>query len=235
MKKDMDTKNSSILNLTKRLNKAIDYLKFEYRLKTIGEISEKIGFGRTNLSAALNGSERYLTDSLLNKFTNAFPVLNKDWLLTGKGEMLKSEVSLFNENEEKTKEPTGYYYPSVSASAGLSTQTLNDELERIPVYLPNFGKDIDFINVYGDSMYPKFNAGEIIGIKLTEFQYLNYGYPYVVIMKNGDAFIKYVRKGKDDEHIILESENKFYEPREFHIELIQAFYSIRGVIKKEMM
>ena len=35
--------------------------------------------------------------------------------------------------------------------------------------------------------------------------------------------------------VLLESENTFYEPREFNIDLIQNFYSIRGVIKKEMM
>ena len=144
------------------------------------------------------------------------------------------KVSILKPNKD-APELTGYYYPNVSASAGLDISTLNQELEKVPIYLPNFGKDIDFINVYGDSMYPKYNAGEIIGIKLIEFQYLNYGYPYVIIFKNGDVYIKYVKKGKDENHVLLESENTFYEPREFNIDLIQNFYSIRGVIKKEMM
>lgn len=163
--------------------------------------------------------------------------LNISWLLTGEGTMLNDDgekVSILKPNKD-APELTGYYYPNVSASAGLDISTLNQELEKVPIYLPNFGKDIDFINVYGDSMYPKYNAGEIIGIKLIEFQYLNYGYPYVVIFKNGDAYIKYVKKGKDENHVLLESENTFYEPREFNIDLIQNFYSIRGVIKKEMM
>lgn len=163
--------------------------------------------------------------------------LNISWLLTGEGTMLNDDgekVSILKPNKD-APELTGYYYPNVSASAGLDISTLNQELEKVPIYLPNFGKDIDFINVYGDSMYPKYNAGEIIGIKLIEFQYLNYGYPYVIIFKNGDAYIKYVKKGKDENHVLLESENTFYEPREFNIDLIQNFYSIRGVIKKEMM
>lgn len=163
--------------------------------------------------------------------------LNISWLLTGEGTMLNDDgkkVSILKPNKD-APELTGYYYPNVSASAGLDISTLNQELEKVPIYLPNFGKGIDFINVYGDSMYPKYNAGEIIGIKLIEFQYLNYGYPYVVIFKNGDAYIKYVKKGKDENHVLLESENTFYEPREFNIDLIQNFYSIRGVIKKEMM
>ena len=149
--------------------------------------------------------------------------LNISWLLTGEGTMLNDDgekVSILKPNKD-APELTGYYYPNVSASAGLDISTLNQELEKVPIYLPNFGKDIDFINVYGDSMYPKYNAGEIIGIKLIEFQYLNYGYPYVVIFKNGDAYIKYVKKGKDENHVLLESENTFYEPREFNIDLIQ--------------
>ena len=132
--------------------------------------------------------------------------LNISWLLTGEGTMLNDDgekVSILKPNKD-APELTGYYYPNVSASAGLDISTLNQELEKVPIYLPNFGKDIDFINVYGDSMYPKYNAGEIIGIKLIEFQYLNYGYPYVIIFKNGDAYIKYVKKGKDENHVLLE-------------------------------
>lgn len=134
-----------------------------------------------------------------------------------------------------SEEITGYYFPTVSASAGLDVSVLNEELEKLPVSIPGFGKDIIFINVYGDSMYPKYNSGEIIGIKETQYQYLNYGFPYVVIFNNGDVFLKYVRKGKDDNHVLLVSENPLYDPREFHLELIKSFYSIRGVVKKEMM
>ena len=96
--------------------------------------------------------------------------LNISWLLTGEGTMLNDDgekVSILKPNKD-APELTGYYYPNVSASAGLDISTLNQELEKVPIYLPNFGKDIDFINVYGDSMYPKYNAGEIIGIKLIE-------------------------------------------------------------------
>jgi len=74
---------------------------------------------------------------------------------------------------------TGFYYPDIYASAGLETEILNNELTRMPVSIPNWEKGIEFINVYGDSMYPKYCAGEIIGIKEVEYQYLNFGYAYV--------------------------------------------------------
>jgi phage repressor protein C with HTH and peptisase S24 domain len=135
---------------------------------------------------------------------------------------------------QKTK-PTGYYLPDVSAAAGMDTEINNSELKRIPVDIPGWETDVIFINVYGDSMYPKYNAGEIIGVKPIEFHYLNYGYPYVVVFQNGDVHIKIVQPGSTSEHLILESVNDFYKPKEFHLERLKSFYSIKGVIKKEMM
>lgn len=199
---------------------------------TAYEIEKNTSLTAVGVQKIINGESKRPLENTLNtiisyikqNYTNDNSMLNDD------GE----KVSILKPNKD-APELTGYYYPNVSASAGLDISTLNQELEKVPIYLPNFGKGIDFINVYGDSMYPKYNAGEIIGIKHIEYEYLNYGYPYVVIFKNGDAYIKYVKKGKDNDHVLLESENPFYEPREFSLDLIQSFYSIRGVIKKEMM
>lgn len=141
-----------------------------------------------------------------------------------------------NESEiMESSDPTGYYLPEVSAAAGMDKEMVNDELKRIPVDIPGWEKGVLFINVYGDSMYPKYNAGEIIGVKPIEFHYLNYGYPYVVVFQNGDVHIKIVQPGSTSEHLILESVNEFYKPKEFHLERLKSFYSIKGVIKKEMM
>ena len=131
--------------------------------------------------------------------------------------------------------PTGYYHPNVSAAAGMDIKMENDELNRIPINLPNWETGIDFINVYGDSMYPKFCSGEIIGIKEVELQYINYGYAYVVILKNDQVLLKFIKKGSDNDHINLESENKFYEPKEYHLNQIKKVFIIKGVITKTTM
>lgn len=131
--------------------------------------------------------------------------------------------------------PTGYYYPEVYAKAGVDIANFNDEMQRIPVYIPNFGDDVTFINVYGDSMYPKYKAGDVIGIKHVDFVYLVFGHPYVVVFDNGDVNIKYVRKGSDDLHVSLESENPKYDPREYPLRIIRAFYAVKGSVKKERM
>jgi DNA-binding XRE family transcriptional regulator len=160
-----------------------------------------------------------------------------------KGEFIpESKIKLINlllsENNshvEKIELPTGYYYPNVSAAAGMDKEMQNDELKRLPINLPNWDKGIDFINVYGDSMYPKFCSGEIIGIKEVELQYMNFGYAYVVILKDEQVLLKYIKKGSDKEHIILESENDFYESKEYHLEQIKKVFIIKGVITKTTM
>lgn len=131
--------------------------------------------------------------------------------------------------------PTGYYYPEIYAKAGFDIANFNDEMQRIPVYIPNFGDDVTFINVYGDSMYPKYKAGDVIGIKHVDFVYLVFGHPYVVVFDNGDVNIKYVRKGSDNLHVSLESENPKYDPREYPLRIIRAFYAVKGSVKKERM
>ena len=108
-------------------------------------------------------------------------------------------------------------------------------MQRVPVYIPNFSKDVIFINVYGDSMYPKYKAGDVIGIKPVDFLYLVFGHPYIVVFDNGDVNIKYVRRGSDDDHVILESENPKYDPREYPLRIIRAFYTVEGSVKKERM
>ena len=131
--------------------------------------------------------------------------------------------------------PTGYYYPEIYAKAGFDIANFNNEMQRVPVYIPNFSKDVTFINVYGDSMYPKYKAGDVIGIKPVDFIYLVFGHPYVVVFDNGDVNIKYVCKGSDDEHVNLVSENPKYDPREYPLRIIRAFYAVQGSVKKERM
>lgn len=141
-----------------------------------------------------------------------------------------------NESIGKPKgTPTGYYYPEIYAKAGFDITTFNSEMQRVPVYIPNFSKDVTFINVYGDSMYPKYKAGDVIGIKPVDFLYLVFGHPYVVVFDNGDVNIKYVCKGSDDEHVNLVSENPKYDPREYPLRIIRAFYAVQGSVKKERM
>lgn len=182
---------------------------------TVYELSKKTGIPQSTFSKILNNSVK--KPNIKNS-----EILEKYFLENSELDNSKNEI-------------TGYYYPNVTAAAGMDKEMQNDELKRLPINLPNWEKGIDFINVYGDSMYPKFCSGEIIGIKDVEPNYLNFGYAYVIIFNDGQVFLKYIRKGKDDDHWLLASENPKYEDRQYHLSLIRKVFIVKGVITKTTM
>ena len=55
--------------------------------------SEKLGFERPqSIYDVLKKKTKNITDSLANKIISVFPTYSKVWLLTGEGEILKSET-----------------------------------------------------------------------------------------------------------------------------------------------
>lgn len=107
------------------------------------------------------------SDDIIEAIFSCYPEVDKVWLLTGEGGIISvKESSISIKEEEGEMQVTGYYYPNVDAAVGLDRVLMNDDIEKVPVHLPNFGKGIDFINVYGDSMYPRYNAGEIMWNKI---------------------------------------------------------------------
>ena len=80
-----------------RFNKLVRYLVFVYELPYAGilrAIAEKAGVNSSNLSAALSGNERFLTNSIIKKVNKSFgEPFNMEWLLSGTGEMYNENAS----------------------------------------------------------------------------------------------------------------------------------------------
>ena len=73
----------------KRLIEVYDYVRLHFGIHTKQGFAEALNYGRTSMSAALNGNEGYLTDSLFKTICATFPgVFNLDYLLTGEGSLL---------------------------------------------------------------------------------------------------------------------------------------------------
>lgn len=127
--------------------------------------------------------------------------------------------------------PKTPYYPNINAAAGLSHITNNNDIEISYMDIPNSGADF-FINIFGDSMYPKYCSGEIVGLKPIEKEFVMFGHAYVVELSNGECYIKYIKKGKKSDHWLLANENKHYDEREFHISQLSKIYMIKIVLTK---
>lgn len=84
------------MNRSGILNEAYEWLRYKKLVSSKKEFAEHIGIDKTNLSSAFNGMEKYLTDNLFIKISEAFPQLNKNWLLTGKGSVQKDQSGSTN-------------------------------------------------------------------------------------------------------------------------------------------
>ena len=86
----------------KRLIEVYDHLRKYYGIHTKTGFAEALHYGRTSLSAAMNGVDSYLTDKLFKNICEAYPgIFNLDYLLTGEGSLLSTEEEVENEDIEK--------------------------------------------------------------------------------------------------------------------------------------
>ena len=76
----------------KRLIEVYEHLRRYFGIHTKTGFAEALHYGRTSLSAAMNGDENYLTDNLFKNICETFKgVFNLGYLLTGNGQLLAEE------------------------------------------------------------------------------------------------------------------------------------------------
>ena len=86
----------------KRLIEVYEHLRKYYGIHTKTGFAEALHYGRTSMSAAMNGDEKYLTDSLFKNICEAYKgVFNLDYLLTGEGDLLTLEEEVSTNEFEK--------------------------------------------------------------------------------------------------------------------------------------
>jgi len=98
----------------------------EYLKISVAELSQKAGYERAqSFYDVLNGKTKNISPKMAKNIVSAFPEINKDWLLTGNGEMLVQ-----NTPEEEPEEET--YLRAERNRYGLSLQRIQ-ELTNLPM------------------------------------------------------------------------------------------------------
>ena len=121
----------------KRLIEVYEHLRRYFGIHTKTGFAESLHYGRTSMSAAMNGDEKYLTDSLFKNICEAFPgVFNLKYLLTGEGDML---ISRKTDNVEPVES---------SVSFDPMKELVNELRERIA----DKDKQIAMLNQYIDDL-----------------------------------------------------------------------------------
>lgn len=87
-----------------RLKKAFSHLKVLGLISNQKDLGEKMGYARASISKAMNGYEGYLTDNFIKEFCISFPnIFSENWLLTGQGNMLKSDSNNLEVSEPQVE------------------------------------------------------------------------------------------------------------------------------------
>ena len=110
-----------------------------------------------------------------------------------------------------------------------------DEKKYIDMAIPEFVDCTDAVNLYGDSMLPLFKSGQIIILKEWRESFIDYGNVYLVITKNGNRMVKYLRRGSDAQHVLCVSENRDFDPFEIDRSDILRLFIVKGSISKNTL
>ena len=115
----------------KRLIEVYEHLRRYFGIHTKTGFAEAIQYGRTSMSAAMNGDEKYLTDSLFKNICEAYPgVFDLDYLLTGEGQLLTIEEEVKDKDIENLYKPQPIDNSSlVNAVIAAKDETI-DSLKR---------------------------------------------------------------------------------------------------------
>ena len=191
-----------------------------------------------------------INEDNIARFLDYAPDINVEWLLTGRGEMLKTKetssdtpadeqpsssdkdtnkIRIAQENEH------GIPLIPLSAMAGAlkGEQTvLEYECERYVV--PAFTGADFLMPVKGDSMSPTYLSGDIVACQRVPMSdiFFQWNKPYVLDTKQG-AIIKRIKPGSDKQHILIVSDNTQYDPFELTYSEIYAVALVIGIIRLE--
>jgi len=163
----------------------------------------------------------------LDKVRYKYPHLNIHWLLTGEGEMLKDGYPT------PSQKGVIRYWTDVDVTGG-GIELFEDVLTHniIDIKIPEFNDCTDAVNIYGDSMTPRYKNGQIIILKEWNESFIEYGNVYLIITKKGHRMIKYLRKSDDPTEVLCFSENPDYDPFSVALEDIYKLYLVKGSIEK---
>ena len=220
-------------NKKETINRIFQELREKGIVRNKKEFAALLGVEYTNLVAAMNGSERSLTDSLLAK---AVALENTDMAqrTSEDGNVLPGKVIPFYDAEVAAGTQYG-----VDMTARASAMAL--------IEIGNVLNDSEVaIRVYGNSMVPNYPAGCVIGVKITHESFIVPGHAYVVETAE-NRYLKRLYYTKDrkalrcisDNTMIHESgsmKGEFVYP-EFEIPLseVKQLWQVVGVIKRNLM
>lgn len=209
------------------LNKIKSYLN----LKSDTELANFLGI-KPQVLSNWRARNTFDTELIYTKCVD----IDANWLLTGEGEMLKSDNNTPAVAEPQI--PSGIPMLPFDAFAGIGTDVEGVNLDTIEerYVVPLFdGMKMDFmISVRGSSMYPKYNSGDVVACRMVqELLFVQWNKVYVLDTISQGVIIKRLKKSDKEGFVICKSDNEQYEPFEIPMSDIRTIALVVGVIRLE--
>lgn len=221
----------------------------DYKGVSIAAFERSVGMSNASFGKSLKKKGAIGTDKLEN-ILSVYDDLSPEWLLTGKGPMLKgvapavekegdkAYTSLVNsKTKEVLRDISSFPLYNIDASAGLNKLFIGDSELLGQISIPNAPRCDGAVYVIGDSMYPLLKSGDIIAYRqVHNLQSIIYGEIYLIQLENdGDLSIvvKYVKRSeKGDDYIKLVSYNKEHDPKDIPLSWVRAVARVTLTIRK---
>lgn len=217
---------------------------------TIGALERVIGASKGVLSRAINNGTD-IQSKWLQIIVENYPRYSADWLLSGKGEMLKAtstpkapikqprehEVIPLVEIAEKGKiKPIPLVTETAAAGFGSEFFSIAEKDVKEYYVIPKFRFcRVDFmIEVSGLSMYPHFNPGDVIACTiLHEQKFLQWNKCHVIATREQGILVKRLMPSKHEGCLTAISDNKDYPPFDIPVEEITGIALVVGSVSLE--
>ena len=190
----------------------------------------KIGTSEANIRNYIAGRQPKF--EVLSSIASHFEI-NYEWLLTGKGDMLKIVNSDFDEIEPSEVHTLTIPLYNSEASAGIGQLQLNNEHIIDHLSVPFAREDDIALTIVGDSMTPAMQSGDIAVVRnMPNWRdYLDYGNIFIVVTEN-EVYCKVIAKNEDKDIFTLKSYNANYSEFEIPKKFIRQVYKVIGIVSQ---
>lgn len=225
---------------------------------SIGALERIIGASKGVLSRAIsNGTD--IQSKWLQAIVENYPQYSAQWLITGKGEMIKSpletDAHMVAEPDESyskkidknpfeqlmspsKKSPDAIPLVSVKAVGGFYGKDFAISERDVEAYyvIPKFRNlNVDFmIEVIGDSMMPRLFPGDIIACSIINNpRFIQWNKTHLIATEEQGLIVKRLRKSDKNDSLLAVSDNVDYDPFDIPINDISGLARVVGVIHAE--
>ncbi len=201
-------------------------------------ISKYKFYQETGITRGVLDQNNGMSEENTTRFIAYYPEINIEWLLTGKGEMLKKDVPIYKGVPAVKSEEKQIPLVNVRVAAGFGNADFKISEQDVKAYyvIPKFKhRNIDFmIEVTGSSMYPKYNSGDVIACTIIkESSFIQWNKTHVIATQEQGLLVKRLKEGSDKNCLLAISDNESYPPFEIPKSEITGIALVVGVIRLE--